>query len=52
MPNFHLDYEVLSGLNGRPIQLSMPSFESDGPFGHFVAMAAGWSWPRVWAFPP
>jgi crotonobetainyl-CoA:carnitine CoA-transferase CaiB-like acyl-CoA transferase len=41
MPNFGLDYAALSAANPGLIQLSMPAFESDGPFAKYVAYGSG-----------
>jgi crotonobetainyl-CoA:carnitine CoA-transferase CaiB-like acyl-CoA transferase len=41
MPNFGLDYAALSAVNPALIQLSMPAFESDGPFAQYVAYGSG-----------
>jgi crotonobetainyl-CoA:carnitine CoA-transferase CaiB-like acyl-CoA transferase len=41
MLNFHLDYGTLSSFNRSLVQLSLPGFESDGPFGQFVSYGSG-----------
>lgn len=41
MPNFDLDYSVLSAANPGLVMLSMPAFGSDGPWANHVAFGSG-----------